>query len=453
MQIHNIRYGFATNSSSSHSIVLLPGARTSTDECDGDQEYGWGAFTLADEQSKMEYLGQLLLSQFGDKSERLGFASELTGVALHEGYIDHQSVLVLPKLPTGELNVEFAQDLKRYLLRDDVVILGGNDNSGEHPMSEVGKLTPASQIPDHGGTWTARKDPAGFWTLFCARDGRKVRLSFDDGVDAGKSSLPELVDLKITDFCAFGCKYCYQGSTVDGKHADFRYLKKAIVALGSIGCFEVAIGGGEPTAHPRFLDILRLCVSNGVSPSFSTRNLAFVKKHAKQLQEIGIKAVGFSVDSQDGAMAALTGLSDLGLNVVLQLAHGSCSAEETKSIMDLATEANRTVLLLGFKRVGRGLVYSEQPFDLSGVLNQYIGKSRWGGWGGPSLSFDTVMVQNMRPWLETHTNSIYWTAQDGDHSMYIDAVTKSAGANSYTTNLDPITGDIETFIRENFPKY
>jgi hypothetical protein len=56
MKIHNVRAGFATNSSSSHSIVMLaPGHHVTTDE-HSRFEYGWENFTLSDPASKTAYL-------------------------------------------------------------------------------------------------------------------------------------------------------------------------------------------------------------------------------------------------------------------------------------------------------------------------------------------------------------------------------------------------------------
>ena len=54
MKIQNIRYGFATNSSSSHSVVLAPGLKDNV--CTGELGYGWENFVLATEEEKRKYL-------------------------------------------------------------------------------------------------------------------------------------------------------------------------------------------------------------------------------------------------------------------------------------------------------------------------------------------------------------------------------------------------------------
>jgi len=52
MRIHNVRLGLATNSSSSHSIILGRGLSDVTPEC-GPEAYGWDNFVLASKEAKM----------------------------------------------------------------------------------------------------------------------------------------------------------------------------------------------------------------------------------------------------------------------------------------------------------------------------------------------------------------------------------------------------------------
>jgi hypothetical protein len=58
LKIHNVRRGFATNSSSSHSIVVLPAKHPVPDEVsDGDGGYGWEDFVLTSPEEKARYGG------------------------------------------------------------------------------------------------------------------------------------------------------------------------------------------------------------------------------------------------------------------------------------------------------------------------------------------------------------------------------------------------------------
>jgi hypothetical protein len=140
--INNMRRGFATNSSSSHSLVYFknevaggPAPVAGSVRDWGENEYGWGDFTLSSVAEKLVYalvsaVGQsgwwetdeVTIEQEVDKAyEQYGplfpeFNRDDFKAAM-EGYVDHQSIGDIEQLAT--------------LARDPhVVIYGGNDNDG-----------------------------------------------------------------------------------------------------------------------------------------------------------------------------------------------------------------------------------------------------------------------------------------------------------------------------------
>jgi len=293
MHIHNVRLGFATNSSSTHSIIFLkPGQHVRDSGTEGG-EFGWNFFTAASPEAKRQYVAihlfSALQSQVGEDVAMAVVDSWAAGATRTpegqyayngkgpEGYVDHQSLYVLPRSWDGKgVDKEFFDDFLAFFMRDDIAILGGNDNTDEsHPLDSGGFSLPLQQ--DGGGEYVARKDEAGkYWTIFSRADGTKIRFSFDEPVkscEVTKASAPELVDLKITDFCPYGCAFCYQGSTHAGKHGDVQTILSAAHALAKMKVFEVAIGGGEPTMHPNFR-------YGGVTPNFTTKNLAWLRDPA-----------------------------------------------------------------------------------------------------------------------------------------------------------------------------
>lgn len=58
-------------------------------------------------------------------------------------------------------------------------------------------------------------------------DGTKVREY--EGIP--KTFFPESLDVKITDYCDLGCRFCHESSTVKGQHADLEKLKAVLVSL------------------------------------------------------------------------------------------------------------------------------------------------------------------------------------------------------------------------------
>src|SRR6185503_11282388 len=152
------------------------------------------------------------------------------------------------------------------LMRPGVVVLGGNDNEedcahfdlndhycgyGHHFFKDHPDIAPlkwGAELREEGRDGLVCRSDGAWWTLFRRDSGAKVRMTFvDDAQPYVRSSAPELVDVKITDYCPFGCPFCYQGSTHQGLHADDEVLGALIRQLGELRVFEMAIGGGEPT--------------------------------------------------------------------------------------------------------------------------------------------------------------------------------------------------------------
>lgn len=241
--IHNVRMGgLATNSSSSHSLVFVKKDETGniSDNYDGRGEFGWDNFTLATAESKMDYLSIMLsesLKAMGlDDDKRYAILDQWVGLypviendLFENGYIDHQSLMYIPMDPEYNLpDRGIFDELKNLLMREDVVIVGGNDNSEEdHPLLSEGfdSLRLTRTVFSSGWKTIVRKDEKqDFWTTFNTQSGTKVRFSFNDPgtlspgysdydpfsktLVVNRAATPELVDLKITDYCDMGCRFC-----------------------------------------------------------------------------------------------------------------------------------------------------------------------------------------------------------------------------------------------------
>jgi len=57
----------------------------------------------------------------------------------------------------------------------------------------------------------------GNYTIKIFSNGTKIRETDED---VFISSFPECIDLKITNYCDLGCKYCHEDSNINGKHGD-----------------------------------------------------------------------------------------------------------------------------------------------------------------------------------------------------------------------------------------
>jgi len=87
--------------------------------------------------------------------------------------------------------------------------------------------------------------------------------------DKAFSPVPETVDIKISDWCSHGCDYCYMDSTKKGEHAPKELLVKVFEGLDTPP-YQIAFGGGEPTAHPDFPWFLQYTREKGTVPNYTT---------------------------------------------------------------------------------------------------------------------------------------------------------------------------------------
>lgn len=453
IQVSNVRVGFATNSSSSHSILILPGHGLE----DGGQSdgFGWEAFVLASRDEKRRYLASQIADEVGFTSwpsthahhvgnaAALAIVESILGPPVPDdvGYVDHQSDWALPRdwADGDRLDEGFARAMAAFLDRSDVVVLGGNDNNFDHvhPLYEREEIREArwrGGIPsDSSGVGlVARRDeldPAS-WTLFNRGSGGKARVVLGEGAPPERASAPELVDVKITDYCPYGCDFCYQGSTVAGRHAPLERLVDLAEALGEARVFEVALGGGEPTLHPGFIRVLEAFRDRGVVPNFTTRNLGWLKaKRTVQAVErlAGSFAYSCTRASDVEALArALRAAGWAGRAPTVHVVMGTVRPQSFRGILAQAKTRRFGVTLLGWKRTGRA---ADRPPPVP-YLAWWRGIAEESGpW---RLGVDTALAAEAEAagQLDDVPRRMFHT-EDGPFSCYVDAVAGTIAPSSW----------------------
>lgn len=459
MKVHNVRVGFATNSSSSHSIVMIPrGQREFTDEYHRFN-YGWEQFTLADPESKSAYfvtqLMQTLCDGHMNRTEATYAVNSLLGTQydqsdLENCSVDHQSVWgglgdMLFKHPV------LVQHMHEFIKRDDVVILGGNDNS-DGQMPPANSFTDARTEAVNGVSHVKVRQDGDTWCMFSTHSGAKMRVSFlPDTPEYVKSTAPELVDLKISDYCSVGCQFCYQSSTKAGKHADLDNIKAILNSLGDMGVFEVAIGGGEPTQYPHLVQVLEHAAAQNIVANFTTFMVDWLKNAelVKTVQQT-VGAIGVSVHSAkelnkvtkiDQGLNGNRGWGDRRVQVTAQHVVGSVDIGETALLLDACWDSGVDLLLLGYKPVGFGAAHA--PHDLTGLDTLLrLRRDRKPHWRAKisMLGVDTAFVQQFGSLLtELEIPQVLVTSEEGKFSMYVDAVTLTQGPSSYMPDqMEPL---------------
>ena len=439
MKIENVRFGFACNSSSTHSVIF---SNQVIQNNPPDYSYDWSTFTLTDVADKENYLlMQLLRSDNSSAFEEFVRGLLPEGSQMADMGVDHQSHMNIPKnIHSKQYDREFIRRLANLIRRNDVIILGGNDNDGEHPLyDEEYAVAVTERLMSYYREIYSRYDPIyNFWTIFNPENGFRIRFTDDlseEARDVDCSSYPELVDLKITDYCPFNCSFCYMGSTKEGVHASLSYIKEIVTELSEIGVFEIALGGGEPTLHPNFTEILDFIRSMGIVPNFTTRNLKFLSEPDRYLSA---GAVAISVSNFKEAKEAIDLIKSLRsrrtlghryVNTKFSLQVVAGVVQELDEILTLADSIWMSVTILGYKGNGRGssdgsgfdvTEYRKTPETILKHVDRNI---RYG--------IDTKFAKDFPDFVRMFPSDLI-TESEGAFSFYIDAVEGELAASSYS---------------------
>ena len=540
MYIKSIRYGFANNSSSSHSIVFLGDFQVKNTAYSGEG-FGWEFFTASNEQSKKEYCFATLLSagniasyipktpltekvgwlnpyNYSDvmkkykmthyeeiektvHKDNIDFAKKLTnnlkweallnefsdifGKELIEKWknidegenswdlpsVDHQSILSLPTDHDGTIHIGFAKEFFRILITKNFAFLGGNDNSEDsHELidkdtySEDPQVQAVQTVLDIIGTES--KGPLCVYdelnddyVIQNSRNGNKVRISFNSKKDTKKSIFPELVDLKITGYCEYGCKFCYQSSTKEGKHASLENIKNIIKSLANSGVMEIAMGGGEPTTHPDLLEILKEIKKHKMLACFTTKNFDLhTRPDFKEVIET-TNSIAFSCNSIAeiekviiirNAIYEVAGYEN-NLEIYIQMIPELMTDLNFEKALNLIGKKLYTtpVTLLGYKDFGFGEKYSPKnrfaSSDWIKTVKEHSGKR------GIKFGIDSVLVSKWKKELiENHVDPLALVGEEGKFSCYVDAVTMSIHKSSFSKDVGILITGQEENIKEQF---
>ncbi len=448
MKVHNIRLGFATNSSSTHSFAFNRLRKNIAENDDYDNSFGWDFFTLASKEAKDEYMSVMLSDNLKNYN---GFAEDLVDVILKgldlplpdtESYIDHQSLYILPKeYGSDNVSIQFFKEFREFITKDGVFILGGNDNSSEnHPMwSEVEEITFDKFKPEYGD-WICRKDDE-WWILYNTKTGNRAVFSFEENPKEFKPVTPLLIDFKISNFCDIGCAFCYQGSTKNGNHILPDDIYGYVKDIRGAEIFEVAIGGGEPTECPSFIPFLRELNRNKVKANFTTKSIEWLENEpmAREILPL-IGAFAYSADNTKVIQRIVDIFNYRGYDknkFNVQIIPAVLTEYTFKNILTFCGEHNIKVTLLGFKETGRGAKFKEiavkrmyDKFNEDKWLDVIKKLSEKGEC--PTIGIDTTLASKYKNNLkEIDLPNWLFHVEEGKYSAYIDAVDNKFGPSSY----------------------
>lgn len=182
------------------------------------------------------------------------------------------------------------------------------------------------------------------------------------------SPSPETLDVQITNWCAFGCSFCYQSSTPQEAHGNLDVILGSILSFDHAP-YQIAYGGGEPTSHPEFVTILEETRKYGSVPNYTTAGQMWAETKNKNIRQKIIDAtvkycggVALTFHRWKGEEYFLRAYKAMkesleGLQLNIHLVADKSGADNLKCLVELSDSHKLgplNIVLLAYHPVGRG---------------------------------------------------------------------------------------------------
>lgn len=238
---------------------------------------------------------------------------------------------------------------------------------------------------------------------------------------------PESIDVKITNYCDAGCSFCHEQSTTQGVHGDLLKLQEVLGVLPA--GVEIAVGGGNPLAHPQLISFLETLQRQGLVVNITVNQKHLFPYRGLILDLIRkdlVKGVGISYSAPTYLPAALPIVREIP-HVVFHLIMGINQVEDVSALNSFCRENNREckVLVLGYKEFGFGINYY--------LKNKKIEDNKYSWYTQLAthfkddnlvVSFDNLAIKQLK--LERYFTDEAWNefymGDDFVFTMYMDGV-------------------------------
>jgi organic radical activating enzyme len=134
-----------------------------------------------------------------------------------------------------------------------------------------------------------REVPESNYRSFWLPSGKTIRIQIDPSKPITELEYPEFYDIKLTNQCAGACKYCYQNSTTSEAHFDdvVGKLRRFFTSIPKQHLpYQIAYGGGEPTSHPDFNEVMRMTKEEfDICPNYTT-NGQWIDEHLDHKEKL-----------------------------------------------------------------------------------------------------------------------------------------------------------------------
>lgn len=450
--LRNFRRGFATNSSSTHSVIYK-----NKDEMFNDLNifemdyYGRHDETIAaSKEAKIKYVAanicwygklfEIMCKYYPQMAQYTDLIKERDDYDKDKFGMCARGLLYFPKSENLEASIDY---LCNIIDNDEIVIIGGSDELDFVYDTVEGHETLPE--PDDVITYSLfdKKRPksvfknGNYWIGY----GYNGKIRFKTDNKECIPSYPELVDLRITNKCFWNCPFCFMDSNMKEKEADLLFLKTTISNLLAAEnttyrrCIEFSVGGGNILLYPHLEELFDYMHENGciINTTINAKDCKQIIEDEKLLKIFRkyVTAVGVSVCSREDIERVedfeenLKGDNKIYMDVVIHMIPELLGAKETREIIDeLYKMKYYNFLFLGYKINGRGATQEYHKFNEEDLKILFNGLWR--------TSIDTTFANSYKEWIDANYETKHTvTLNEGEYSMYIDGVEQKAYKSSY----------------------
>ena len=260
-------------------------------------------------------------------------------------------------------------------------------------------------------------------------DGTKERL-FNE---TPNPIFPESIDLKITDKCELNCHFCHEGSSILGKHSDIFRVCSLLNTL-PFGR-EIACGGGNCLLHPQIYTFLLWLKSKNLVANMTINAKQLITHEQQIFSYVDDKLIyGLGISYNNKYKVDLSKF--LTNNSVIHLIAGFHTVDDLTTLIDRYNHLK--VLILGYKIIGRGSEYFatnkstilKNLEEWNARIYDYLSKDNI------IISFDNLALEqlNIKRFFANNSWAKHYMGDDGQFTMYIDAVKQEYAGSSTSIN-------------------
>lgn len=447
--LKNFRKGFATNSSSTHSLIYRNKEDMFKDLNVFELNYydRYDETIAASKEAKIKYIAanifrnkklfEIMCALYPEMKQYEDIASATRNSENYEDFgMYTRGSLYFLRSKDLEASIDY---LKHIIDDEEIIIIGGSDEADFVYDTCEGhtKLPNAEEV-----SYNHRNDKVqgvfkngNYWVGY----GYDGRIRYSVTKDECIPEYPELIDLRITNRCQWNCPFCFMDSNMKEKDADFKQLKDMISRLSNRfhevydKSIEFSVGGGNVLLYPHLRELFKLLDDNGhiVNTTINAKdcNQLVTDKVLLQIFKDYVTAIGVSVSSKSDIEHVIQ-LEDVFKDgnykqITVHLIPELLGVERTIEIMnELRSRKFYSFLFLGYKTNGRGATQEYVKFTDEELKRLFE--------DSPYVSLDTTFANTYYEWLKDNyetENTI--TLNEGEYSMYIDAVNNLAYKSSY----------------------